>query len=79
LPDPVTRRTAGSFQAGGALILKCLPGLAIHYGEVRPSLNGIARRPCVCKQTDVNCLKKLELYGFVVVQRRIKRIRRKRA
>jgi DNA-binding transcriptional regulator YhcF (GntR family) len=58
---------------------KCLPSLAIHYGEVRPSLNDIARRTCVCKQTVVNCLKQLELYGFVVLHRRIKRIRSKHA
>ena len=44
-------------------------------GEVRPSLVGIARLACACKQTVVNCLKLLSLYGFVIVHRRIKRIR----
>jgi hypothetical protein len=58
-----------------ARVLKCLLNLALHYGEVRPSLDGIARLACVCKQTVVNCLKVLELYGFVIVHRRIKRIR----
>ncbi|MGH6842433.1 MAG: hypothetical protein ACREDV_10140 [Methylocella sp.] len=58
-----------------ARVLKCLLNLAIRYGEVRPSLVGIARLACVCKQTVVNCLKLLELYGFVIVHRRIKRIR----
>jgi hypothetical protein len=58
-----------------ARVLKCLLNLALHYGEVRPSLDGIARLACVCKQTVVNCLKLLEFYGLVVVHRRIKRIR----
>jgi hypothetical protein len=49
--------------------------LALHYGEVRPSLDGIKRLACVCKLTVVNCLKLLEFYGFVLVHRRIKRIR----
>ena len=42
---------------------------------MRPSLVGIARLACACKQTVVNCLKLLSLYGFVIVHRRIKRIR----
>lgn len=58
-----------------ARVLKTLLGLALQYGEVRPSLEGIGRLACVCKQTVVNCLKVLQLYGFVVVHRRIKRIR----
>jgi hypothetical protein len=55
-------------------VLKAL-FLALGYGEVRPSLLGIARLACACKQTVVNCLKLLSLYGFVIVHRRIKRIR----
>jgi hypothetical protein len=43
-----------------ARVLKSLLNLALHYGEVRPSLDGIARLACVCKQTVVNCLKLLE-------------------
>ena len=43
--------------------------------RVWPSLDGIKRLACVCKQTVVNCLKVLTLYGFVLVHRRIKRIR----
>ncbi len=58
-----------------ARVLKALLGLALRYGRVCPSLEGIARLACVCKQTVVNCLKLLELYGFVVIQRRIQRIR----
>ena len=58
-----------------ARVLKCLLNLALHYGEVRPSLDGIKRLACVCKQTVVNCLKVLTLYGLVIVHRRIKRIR----
>ena len=58
-----------------ARVLKSLLNLALHYGEVRPSLDGIARLACVCKQTVVDCLKLLEFYGFVVIHRRIKRIR----
>jgi hypothetical protein len=58
-----------------ARVLKCLLNLALQYGEVRPSYDGIARLACVCKQTVANCLKLLELYGFVVIHRRIKRIR----
>jgi hypothetical protein len=58
-----------------ARVLKALLNLALQYGEVRPSLLGIARLACACKQTVVNCLKLLALYGFVVVHRRIKRIR----
>src|SRR5271155_2521709 len=58
-----------------ARVLKALLNLALQYGEVRPSLLGIARLACACKQTVVNCLKLLSLYGFVVVHRRIKRIR----
>ncbi len=42
---------------------------------MHPSLDGIAFMASVCKQTVVNCLKGLELYGFVVVHRRIKRVR----
>lgn len=58
-----------------ARVLKALLNLALQYGEVRPSLEGIGKLACVCKQTVVNCLKVLQLYGFVVVHRRIKRIR----
>ena len=58
-----------------ARVLNALLNLALQYGEVRPSLDGIARLACVCKQTVVNCLKLLEFYGFVIVHRRIKRIR----
>ena len=58
-----------------AKVLKALLNLALQYGEVRPSLDGIERLACVCKQTVVNCLKLLSLYGFVIVHRRIKRIR----
>jgi RNA polymerase-binding transcription factor DksA len=57
-----------------ARVLKCLLNLALQYGEVRPSLDGIARLACVAKQTVVNCLKVLAFYGFVEVHRRIKRI-----
>nr|WP_330085271.1 hypothetical protein [Methylocystis iwaonis] len=58
-----------------ARVLKALLNLALQYGEVRPSLEGLGKLACVCKQTVVNCLKVLQLYGFVVVHRRIKRIR----
>ena len=58
-----------------ARVLKALLNLALQYGEVRPSLLGIARLACACKQTVVNCLKLLALYGFVIVHRRIKHIR----
>jgi hypothetical protein len=58
-----------------ARVLKCLLNLALQYGEVRPSYDGIARLACVCRKTVANCLKLLELYGFVVIHRRIKRIR----
>jgi hypothetical protein len=58
-----------------AKVLKALLNLALQYGEVRPSLEGLGKLACVCKQTVVNCLKVLQLYGFVVVHRRIKRIR----
>jgi hypothetical protein len=47
----------------------------LKYDEVWPSLDGIKRLACVCKQTVVNCLKVLTLYGLVIVHRRIKRIR----
>ena len=47
-----------------ARVLKALLNLALQYGEVRPSLVGIARLACACKQTVVNCLKVLALYGF---------------
>ena len=57
-----------------AKVLKALLNLALQYGEVRPSLEGLKRLACVCKQTVVNCLKLLSLYGFVIVHRRIKRI-----
>jgi len=56
-------------------VLKCLLNLALRYGEVRPSLGGIAGLACVCKQTVVNCLKLLEFYGFVIVHRRIMRVK----
>jgi hypothetical protein len=58
-----------------ARVLKALLNLALQYGEVRPSLEGLGKLACVCKQTVVNCLKLLQLYGFVIVHRRIKRIR----
>ena len=58
-----------------ARVLKALLNLALQYGEVRPSLLGIARLACACKQTVVNCLKLLALYGFVIIHRRIKRVR----
>src|SRR5208337_1830010 len=47
-----------------ARVLKALLNLALQYGEVRPSLLGIARLACACKQTVVNGLKLLSLYGF---------------
>jgi hypothetical protein len=49
--------------------------LALQYDEVRPSLLRIARLACACKQAVVNCLKLLSLCRFVIVHRRIKRIR----
>ena len=55
-----------------ARVLKALLNLALQYGEVRPSLEGIKRLACVCKQTVVNCLKLLSRYGFVIVHRRIR-------
>jgi hypothetical protein len=58
-----------------ARVLKALLNLALKYGEVRPGLDGIKLMACVCKQTVVNCLKVLEFYGFVIIHRRIKRIR----
>ncbi|WP_040620583.1 hypothetical protein [Rhodovulum sp. PH10] len=58
-----------------ARVLKALLGLAMRHGRVYPSLLGLAQLACVCKQTVVECLKLLELYGFVVVHRRCKRIR----
>jgi hypothetical protein len=58
-----------------ARVLKALLNLALKYGEVRPSQLGLARLSSVCKQTVVDCIKVLELYGFVIVHRRIKRIR----
>jgi hypothetical protein len=58
-----------------ARVLKALLGLAMRYGRVFPSLLGLAQLACVCKQTVVDCLKLLELYGFVVVHRRCKRMR----
>lgn len=58
-----------------ARVLKALLGLALRYGRVYPSLLGLAQIACVCKQTVVECLKLLELYGFVVIHRRCKRIR----
>jgi hypothetical protein len=33
-----------------ARVLKALLNLAMQYGEVRPSLLGIARLACACKQ-----------------------------
>lgn len=57
-----------------ARVLKALLGLAMRFGRVYPSLLGIAQLACVCKQTVVNCLALLELYGFVVRHRRIKRV-----
>jgi hypothetical protein len=56
-----------------ARLLNTLLGLALQFGRVYPSLLGIARLACVCKQTVVSCLTLLELYGFVIIQRRIKR------
>jgi hypothetical protein len=50
-----------------ARVLKALLNLALKYGEVRPSLDGIKRLACVCKQTVVNCLKVLTLYGLADV------------
>jgi hypothetical protein len=58
-----------------ARVLKCLLNLALKYGEVRPSQIGLAQMARVCKQTVVNCLKVLEFYGFIVIHRRIRRIR----
>jgi hypothetical protein len=58
-----------------ARVLKALLGLAMRFGRVYPSLVGLAQLACVCKQTVVDCLSLLELYGFVVRHRRIKRVR----
>ncbi len=56
-------------------VLEALLGLAVKYGAVRPSLEGLARMACVSKQTVINALDALQLWGFVVVHRRIRRVR----
>jgi len=48
-----------------ARVLKALLNLALKYGEVRPSLDGIKVLACVCKQTVVNCLKVGSFYAKV--------------
>lgn len=56
-------------------VLKALLGLALKYGRVFPSYDGIARLACVCRKTAIGCVKLLQLYGFITVTRRAKRIR----
>jgi hypothetical protein len=58
-----------------ARVFKALLGFALRFGFVYPSQKGIAHAANVCKQTVVNALEVLELYGFVTRHRRIKRIR----
>jgi hypothetical protein len=55
-------------------VLKALLGLALRYGTVFPSYDGIARLACVCRKTAISCVKLLQLYGFITVTRRAKRI-----
>jgi hypothetical protein len=57
--DAIERGTYRSCRESGkqgvprtvAKVLKALLNLALQYGEVRPSLFGIARLACACKQT----------------------------
>ena len=58
-----------------ARVLKALLGFALRFGFVYPSQKGIAHAANVCKQTVVNALEVLELYGFITRHRRIKRVR----
>lgn len=56
-------------------VFDALVMLTQKYGRVFPSLVGLAYLSTRSKQTVVNAIKVLEFYGFIVVHRRIKRIR----
>lgn len=56
-------------------VFDALAFFALHYGRVYPSLTGLAKAATRSRQTVVNALKVLELFGFITVHRRIKKIR----
>lgn len=54
-------------------ILAALCGFALKFGRVFPTLDTIAAMACCCKQTVVNGLRWLKLWGFLDWDRRLKR------
>lgn len=56
-------------------VFDALAFFALRYGRVYPSLTGLAQAATRSRQTVVNALKVLELFGFITVQRRVKKIR----
>jgi hypothetical protein len=55
-------------------VFDALLSLAKKYGEVYPSLDGLAHLSQCCKNTVIAALKELERFGFIVKHRRIKRV-----
>lgn len=56
-------------------VFDALALFALRYKRVYPSLTGIAQAATRSRQTVVNALKVLEIFGFITVHRRIKKIR----
>jgi hypothetical protein len=56
-------------------VFDALAFFALRYGRVYPSLTGLAQAATRSRQTVVNALKVLELFGFVTVYRRSRKVR----
>jgi hypothetical protein len=56
-------------------VFDALLGLAGKYGQVFPSLEGLAQLSKCCKNTVIAALKELERFGFVTKHRRLKRVK----
>lgn len=66
---------AGPIKHSVIEVFDALAFFALRYGRVFPSLTGLAQTATRSRQTVVNALKVLELFGFITVHRRIKKIR----
>jgi hypothetical protein len=66
---------AGAVKHSVIEVFDALAFFALRYGRVYPSLTGLAQAATRSRQTVVNALKVLQLFGFVTVHRRVRKIR----
>jgi hypothetical protein len=65
----------GVIQRTTLAVFDALAGLALKHGKVFPSLEGLAFLSKCSKNTVIAALKELQQFGFVVVHRRVKRVK----